>query len=215
MIRERCHIDVGEMWFCFFFFFFLLNRNFNTSNFSWAYCMWRTKFSLTKQKQRKQSFCCQRGTLSQCMTYQTRKWQVKHNEGQNSYYKDFLSWVAIRNVQQNWENHTKGTYQLRVYLFLWKQSIGDELVHAVCVLTHHGPCLCLLLLDHCDTRLHLQLLQNNEENYYYTLSLSLQHTKCEIGNLLHSKSLTDWFKKTESRIRTACDVETISSYFCF
>lgn len=67
---------------CFFFFFF--NLKFNTSNFSCAYCMWRTKFSLTKQKKRKQSFCCQRGTLSQCMTYQTRKWQVKHNERQNT-----------------------------------------------------------------------------------------------------------------------------------
>lgn len=99
----------------------------------------------------------------------------------------------------NWEkkNLGKETYQLKVHLFLWTQSLCFEFVHAVFQFTHWTPHLCMMLLKHCDTQVYLHLSK------ILMIIITTTHTYINTfilpNQLLHSKHLSQLVSSKKNR----------------
>lgn len=95
---------------------------------------------------------------------------IKIRQDKHNHYKDLFSWVAFWNVQQKQgRKHTSWDF----ILFCENKVSGLNLFMQL--FTHHSPYQCMVLLEHCDTRLHLSLLWNNIEIITTALSPPSTH----------------------------------------
>lgn len=130
---------------------------------------------------------------------------IKIRQDKHNYYKVLFSWVAFWNVQQKQgRKHTSWDF----ILFCENKVSGLNLFMQL--FTHHSPYLRMVLLEHCDTRLHLPLLWNNDE--IITTALSFIHT--QISSETYSIHIVWPISLKRQNNRTASVVKIMSRYFC-
>lgn len=161
----------------------------------------QTKFLLDKKKEKKTILLFSERYCVSVHDISNEELTIKIRRDKHNYYKDLFFFPGLHFEMYNKKregNITAGTLSSSVKNKVSGMNLFMQLF------THHSPYLRMLLLEHCDTRLHLPLLRNNGENNYY-FSLFHPHTKHQLWNLLHSKRPTDCFKKTKQQNSKWCE----------
>lgn len=127
--------------------------------------------------------------------------------------KTFLVWNQIRNVQQNWRITARKLSSWRFISFCQNKAFCFESIMQFCWFRRRSPYLCMLLLEHCDTWLRLQLFfqNNNDNNYNNSHAHTHTHSHTFRTNFFTQKAWASRHLRAKSRSRTACDVEIIKS----